>query len=83
MFTNRLEVTDYGTRSYVVRINASWITITDRSGNVLVERHADDGPWYDPPHVAVVDALQALEKAVFALVDVGLAESEHNPTPSE
>lgn len=69
MYVMGLRVSDYNTRNYRVDINSSWVTVQDADGNILVKRHADEGPWYDPAHRVVVDAIRELESAIFKLVD--------------
>jgi hypothetical protein len=72
-----LQVCDFSasdTRSFNVSINAAHITV--REGNKIVFRRTlgDDTPkqiedaWFDDKHVAIVDAIRKLEKAVMSAV---------------
>ena len=63
MFGN-IEISDYENDCRLkISINASWITVVDKKDTVFVREPKNDN-WYDPQHVEIVEAMNALEKAV-------------------
>lgn len=70
MFTENLSVSNYNDRFYTVRINGSWITILDsKTKQIITKRSVQDDNWYDASHQKIVNAMYALEEAIFEMVD--------------
>ena len=49
----------------VINVNGYWVTVRNKANNrVVFKRSADSGPWCDAPHAKIIEAIQAIEKAL-------------------
>lgn len=65
-----IEHTVYGKtiKTYKVKINAYWVDIS-RENKTVFKREATDDSWLDKKHVAITNALAALDKALNAAIE--------------